>query len=336
MGDWRSALNEDPVDWLLEAENPSVRYFTLTELLDKPESDGEVAAAKAGIMSSAPIVKILSRQEPGGYWGKPDDFYMRGAKYKGTVWNLLILAQLGADGKDERIKRTCEFVLNNSYERGSGGFAVKKSLEAEGGDRTQVVPCLTGNMAWSLVRFGYYDNGRVQRSIGWLSQYMRSDDGDTQAPVRWPYLKHDNCWGSHTCFMGVVKSLKVLTEIPKIHSKGIDYTIDASVEFLLDHHIYRCSHDLSKVAMPKWLEFGFPYMYNTDLLEILGIMAKLGVKDERMQDAVDIVKSKQDEHGRWNLDSTFNDRMLASIEKKGQPSKWVTLNALKVMKAYGK
>ena len=125
MGDWRSALHEDPVDWLLEAENPSVRYFTLTELLDKPEGDSEVAAAKAAIMNSIPIMKILSRQEPGGYWGKPDDFYMRGAKYKGTVWNLLILAQLGADGKDERIRRTCDFVLDNSYERGSGGFAVK-------------------------------------------------------------------------------------------------------------------------------------------------------------------------------------------------------------------
>ena len=84
------------------------------------------------------------------------------------------------------------------------------------------------------------------------------------------------------------------------------------------------------------MQFGFPYMYNTDLLEILGIMAKLGVKDERMQDAVDVVLSKQDEHGRWNMDLTFNGRMLASIEKKGQPSKWVTLNALKVMKAYGK
>lgn len=329
-------MNGDPVGWLLEAENPSVRYFTLTELLDRPENDSEVAEAKAGIMGSAPIAKILSKQEPGGYWGKPDDFYMRGAKYKGTIWNLLILAQLGADGSDERVKRACEFVLNSSYERGSGGFAVKKSLETEGGDRTWVIPCLTGNMAWSLVRFGYYDNGRVQRSIGWLSQYMRFDDGETEAPVRWPYLKHDNCWGSHTCFMGLVKSLKVLAEIPKIHSKGIDYTIDASVEFLLDHHIYRRSHNLSKIAMPQWLEFSFPYMYNTDLLEILGIMAKLGVKDERLQDAIDVVVSKQDAHGRWNMDFTFNGRMLASIEKKGEPSKWVTLNALKVMKAYCK
>ena len=125
LGDWKSALNEDPVDWLLEAENPSVRYFTLTELLDKPENDSEVAAAKAGIMSSAPVAKILSKQEPGGYWGKPEDFYMRGAKYKGTVWNLLILAQLGADGKDERIGRACDFILNSSYDRGSGGFSYK-------------------------------------------------------------------------------------------------------------------------------------------------------------------------------------------------------------------
>lgn len=329
-------MNEDPVDWLLEAENPSVRYFTLRELLDRPEEDSEVVEARSGIMGSTPIEKILAKQEPGGYWGKPEDFYMRGAKYKGTVWNLLILAQLGADGKDERIKRACEFVLDNVYDRNSGGFVYRRSKENEGDDRDAIIPCLTGNMAWSLVRFGYYDNGRVQRSIGWLSQYMRFDDGATEAPGRWPYVKHDNCWGSHTCFMAVVKSLKVLAEIPKIHSKGIDYTIDASVEFLLNHHIYRHSHDLSKVAMPGWLQFGFPYMYNTDLLEILGIMAKLGVNDDRLQDAVDVVVSKQDGHGRWNLDFTFNGRMLANIDIKGQPSKWVTLNALRVMKAYSK
>ena len=336
MGNWKSALNEDPVDWLLEAENPSVRYFTLRELLDRPESDSEVAAAKAAIMGSAPVEKILSKQEPGGYWGKPENFYMRGAKYKGTVWNLLLLAQLGADGTDERVKRACEFVLDHSYERGSGGFSISKSAEAEGGDRSLILPCLTGNMAWSLVRFGYYDNGRVQRAIGWLSQYMRFDDGETEAPKRWPYLKHDNCWGSHTCFMGVVKSLKVLAEIPKIHSKGIDYTIDASVDFLLKHHIYKCSHNLSKTAMPEWLQFGFPYMYKTDLLEILGIMAKLDVKDERLQEAVDVVVSKQDAQGRWMLETTLNGRMLTSIEQKDKPSKWVTLNALKVLKAYAK
>lgn len=328
-------MNEDPTDWLLEAENPSVRYFTLRELLDMPESDGEVLAAKADIMKIGPVPKILSTQEPGGYWGKPDDFYLR-SKYKGTVWNLLLLAQLGADGSDEHVKKACEFVLDNVCDRGSGGFAVRRSTEEEGGDRSSIIPCLTGNMAWSLVRFGYYDNGKVQRAIGWLSQYMRFDDGDTEAPKRWPYLKHENCWGSHTCFMGVVKSLKVLAEIPKIHSKGIDYTIDASVEFLLKHHIYKQSHDLSAVAKPVWLKFGFPHMWNTDVLEILGIFAKLGVKDERMSDAIDLVMSKQDAHGRWKLENTYNGRTLVNIERPGQPSKWITLNALRVLKAYDK
>ncbi len=46
------------------------------------------------------------------------------------------------------------------------------------------------------------------------------------------------------------------------------------------------------------------YMYNTDLLEILGIMAKLGVKDERMQDAVDIVLSKQ--RRAWPMEPGFH------------------------------
>jgi hypothetical protein len=335
LSDWISALNEDPTGWLLEEENPSVRYFTLRELLDRPESDSEVAASRADIMKIGPVPKILSKQEPGGYWGKPEDFYMR-SKYKGTVWNLVTLAQLGADSGDERIKRACDFILNNSYDRGSGGFSVRLSKEEEGGEKSAIIPCLTGNMAWSLVRFGYYDNGRVQRTIGWLSQYMRFDDGETEAPQRWPYVRYDKCWGSHTCFMGIIKSLKALAEIPKIHSKGIDYTIDASVEYLLKHHIYKQSHDTSKIAMPEWLRFGFPYMWNSDLTEILGIMAKLGVKDDRMQEAIALVASRQDEHGRWKLETTFNGRMLVNIEHKDQPSKWVTLNALKVMKAYNK
>lgn len=332
LGDWLSVLNEDPIDWLLEAENPSVRYFTLRELLDRPESDGEVSAAKAEIMKVGPVPKILSKQSSDGFWGKPEDFYMR-SKYKGTLWSLLLLAQLGADGNDERIQRACEFVLHNAYDRGSGGFSIRNSSEESGGDRDYILPCLTGNMAWALTQFGYYDDGRVQRAISWISSFQRVDDGDTEAPNRWPY-RYEKCWGKHTCFMGIVKELKMMAEVSKIHSKGIDYTIHAGVEFMLKHHIYKHSHDLTKVAMPEWLRFGFPYMWNTDVLEIVNIFAKLRVKDERMRDAIDLIISKQDEHGRWLLETSFNGRTLANIEHVGRPSKWVTLNALKAIKAY--
>jgi len=53
-----------------------------------------------------------------------------------------------------------------------------------------------------------------------------------------------------------------------------------------------------------------------------------------MHEAVDLVVSKQDERGRWKLETTFNGRFQADIERKGEPSKWVTLNALKALKSF--
>ena len=73
-------------------------------------------------------------------------------------------------------------------------------------------------------------------------------------------------------------------------------------------------------------------MWQTDALEILGILTKLGYRDERMQEALNLVISKQDDQGRWELENTFNGRFQTNIERKGRPSKWVTLNALKVLK----
>lgn len=75
-------------------------------------------------------------------------------------------------------------------------------------------------------------------------------------------------------------------------------------------------------------------MYQTDALEILGVLTQLGYRDERMQEAIDLVVSKQDSTGRWTLANTFNGRFQVDIEEKGQPSKWITLHALRVLKRY--
>jgi hypothetical protein len=64
-------------------------------------------------------------------------------------------------------------------------------------------------------------------------------------------------------------------------------------------------------------------------------MVKLGYRDERMRDAIDLVISKQDEQGRWKMEGSYNKRLLVSIEKDGKPSKWITLNALRVLKGTG-
>jgi len=333
MDGWKTLLNADAIDWLLEPDNPSVRYLALTDLVGVAAEDPEVVRTQAVIMQSGPVPQILAKQEDGGHWAEPDRFYHR--KYTGTVWQLLILTELMADPADPRVRRTCEFILSNSQDRESFGFAMHRSAKLGGGRHSEVIPCLTGNMVWSLIRLGHVDDPRVQRGIDWITTYQRFDDRAEKVPTGWPYDKAEPCWGTHTCHMGAVKSLKALSEIPPAaRSNAVNRTLEQGTEYLLKHHIYKRSHDLAKVSKPGWLRFGFPLMYQTDVLEILGILTRLGCRDDRMQEAIDVVVSRQDDSGRWTLANTFNGRFQVDIEEKGKPSKWITLNALRVLKAY--
>jgi len=333
MDNWKSMLNADPITWLLEDNNPSVKYFTLIDILEKAENDPEVGKTKEEIMMKGVVPKILAKQKEEGYWEDPQKFYT--AKYKGTVWQIIILTELGADGKDSHIRKACEFILKNSQDHESNGFSVWFSAKTGGGRSSGVIPCLTGNLVYSLIKLGYLEDERVQNSINWITTYQRFDDGIKNTPKDWPYEKLVVCWGKHSCHMGVVKALKALAEIPvNQRNKVVKNTIEEGVEYLLKHHIYKRSHDLSRVSKPGWLRLGFPLMYQTDILEILGILTRLDYHDKRMQEAVDQLISKQDYQGKWKLDSTFNGRFQTNIEQKGKPSKWITLNALKVLKNF--
>jgi len=330
---WKSLLKSDPTEWLLESDNPSVRYFTLMCIFDEPLTSELVKKAGLEISKTGVVPVILSMQNEDGYWGEQKKFYT--AKYTGTVWQLMILAELGADRNNPQIAKACEFILEHSQELESGSFSAYKSEKTGGGLASYVIPCLTGNMVWSLIRLGYLNDERIQKGIDWINKYQRFDDGVASAPKGWPYERFEMCWGKHTCHMGVVKVLKALAEIPvQMRSEATRQTINLGVEYLLMHHIYKKSHDYPSISKPGWLRLGFPLMYQTDILEILLILTKLNCQDKRMQDAVDIVLSKQDQQGRWKLENSFNGKFVTDIEKKGKSSKWITLNALRVLKNY--
>jgi hypothetical protein len=328
---WKSRLKADPTDWLQEDDNPSVRYFTLKNILGKAENDPEVKKAHQEIMKTGVVPRILEKQNDDGSWGVPENFYVN-AKYTGTVWNIILLGELDADGKDERIRKTADFILTRSQDKQSGGFAYQSG--ADGGHHDKVVPCLTGNMVFSLIRFGYLNDSAIKHGIEWIAKYQRFDDGIEQRPKGWPYDRFQNCWGKHTCHMGAVKSLKALAEIPpEQRTKAVKDTIKKGAEYLLIHRLYKSSHDPAVLAKRFWVNFSFPTLWKTDALEMLGVMVKLGYHDERMQDAIDLLISKQDRQGRWKMEKSYNNRLLVGLEKDGKPSKWVTLNALKVLKS---
>jgi hypothetical protein len=325
-------MREDVIAWLLEEENPSVRYLTLTSLLDLPADDPLVMHAKEVIMRKGIVPQILAKQNEDGSWGIPQDFYLD--QYRGTVWTLLLLAELAVDTKHPQIKKACEFILQNSQHPDTGGFSYLAVDPSRQDSLRNIVPCLTGNMTYALIKLGFLEDIRVQNAIDWITRTQRADDGDQARPKGGTYDLHKNCWGKHSCHMGVAKSLKALAEIPD--DRLNDETRakrNQLVDYFLIHHIYKKSHDLASIARPEWKRFGFPLMYQCDILEIMRIMATLNIDDPRLQDAIEIIRNRQNEDGKWMLERTYNGRTIVRIEKKGLPSKWITLKALTVLKA---
>ena len=132
-------------------------------------------------------------------------------------------------------------------------------------------------------------------------------------------LQYDNSnvLGKHTCHMGPAKALKALAEIPT--DKRSNEITQTTRGLLLAHHVFKMSHDLTKVAKPGWLNFKY-LMYQTDVLEVARILLDLGYKDPRLQEAVDFVLSKQSTEGKiggkqGQTKQMDNAQFVASVEK---------------------
>ena len=83
-----------------------MRAATLQRLLDRPADAPQVRAARAAAMAVDPIRSILDAQTPRG--GGPSRPRATGPKYRGTVWQLIFLDQLGADPDHPQVARACD------------------------------------------------------------------------------------------------------------------------------------------------------------------------------------------------------------------------------------
>ena len=326
-------VNPDTLKWLLQEENPSVRYTTLVDVLDRPPDDKDVVEAKAMIMQRGLVVQMLAKMQSKAFTERLDRYYTD--KYSGLVWSMITLAELGATA-NEQILQYCEYLLDHAQELEDGGFSMHESKKFGGGRKSEVIPCLTANLVWVLIRFGYIQDPRLKRALQWLSAFMKFNDGLLLEPQQPPYDKDESCWGSHTCMMAVVKTLKALSAIGASSlDADAQQLLHKAKEFMLIHHLYLRSHALGKSIKNLWLHFGFPLMYQTDALEILDIMTSIGVSDPRMEKAVQLVESKADEQGRWVLENTYaSERLLLPFGRKGEPDTWITVRALRSLKRY--
>jgi hypothetical protein len=360
MASWKDKLNGDPVPWLLENDRsqPAIRYYALRDILGRDENDKEVKAAKVAIMTSGPVPVILAAQHPEGYWGKRP-------RYTGTMPALIYMAQFGADGADPRIRAGCEILLSryiDSNGRLLGGMSLK-------GTPFPGFDCTAGSMGAALIDFGWLNDQRLQTAMEWLAQTITgegvADDtsrdtnkryGNSSPPFACPRRN-----ANLPCAWGAIKAMIALSKVPPAQrTKNMQEAIKRGVDFLLSHDPAVADYPFGRGNRPSstWFKFYYPLHSEADVLQNLEVLAALGqAGNPKLANALDLVISKQNQQGRWLLERTYKElvdtqekkvfywyhnslrlyisgKELADIqEKKGQPSKWVTLRALRVLKA---
>jgi hypothetical protein len=327
MNDWKDLLNADPLSWLLERDeaNPGVRYFALRDLLDRPADDPDLVAAQEDVMHSGPVPAILDAQSPEGYWVKPGPGYS--PKYRGTFWSVLFLAQLGADGRDERVRRGVEYAFSHAQ-------AENDAFACNGRPSTSI-HCLWGNMVRALLDLGFWGDERLERAVDALARSITGEGYEwyRKGGVQGPGFLCSANYGL-PCGWGAVRALWALNRVPaEGRTSAVKAAVQAGVDFLLGYDVARADYPYQERVSSSWFKFGYPLGYVTDVLLNLEALAEAGCGgDPRLDEAVELVLSRQDQDGRWKLEYAYTGKMWADIEKKGRPSKWVTLRATRVLR----
>jgi hypothetical protein len=325
--------------WLLEEEDPGVRYFALRDLLDAPLHDARLGEARRATVHASPVREILTAQKEEGYWIEAGAGYY--PKYRGTAWSVIFLGQFGADGEDARVQRAGRYVLEHSPSA-YGGFSA-------GGDPGGMIHCLQGNLCSSLLELGFADDPRLQKAIDWLARSITGEGispaEERQAEIR--YRRSGNsgpgfCCSANDhlpCAWGAVPALEALGKVPSpLRSASIAKAIQAGVEFLFSRDPATADYPMGYRDKPSrsWTQFGYPMGYVTDVLRNVEALASLGyANDPRLHKAADFILSKRDGEGRWKLEYSYAGKIWSDLGEKGAPNKWVTLRARRALHRMG-
>lgn len=341
------------IDWLLEEDNPPVRYLTLKHLLGKPEAAPELTLAKSRLMQYNVTLGILRHGER--FWGDDKKAY---EKYTGKYWQVIFLGQFLADGKDPRIAAGIGTIL------GQHEWMLRVPIK----DGSH---CLTANVLAGLTRLGYGEHPVVQREREALAQRVVNDEGVDCGVMCYSLLPH--------CYMAQPKLLLCFSQMPPdSRTPAMKSAIELLVSRLLEHEVFVYvpgnQADWQKVlsrspgrsglppgrtvkqwlsdqkdafllergpGYPKtkqgWLKFGFPLHYNSDVLEAMYALAESGTPMSAvLERPLDVIESKMTLEGRWVMENSLNGKMWVDVETLGKPSKWLTYYALRVLSHFGR
>ncbi len=309
-----SKPNSSVIDWLLDAD-PAIRWQVLRDLIGAPAQ--AVAAERAKVATEGWGVQLLTSQSADGYWGtdtaNPEWVTLR---------TLLLLRDLGLDPRIAAARRAVALVHANVTWRGvlpqDAAWHGKPLFAGE------VEPCVNGR----VVAIGSYFGEEVQGIVDRLLGEQMADGG-------WNCEQESG--STRGSFHTTICVLEGLLEHER--ATGGSPTVTAARErgheYLLERRMLRrlATGDVIDAA---WTHFSFPTGYHYDVLRGLEYLRRANVTpDARMAEAIDLVASKCDADGRWPREHVHADELDAEPGvAEGQPSRWNTLRALRVLDWY--
>ncbi len=307
------------IEWLLEENQPSIRYLALTQLVGKTENDPEVRSSKQMISKTGWAADILAKQRLGGWWLEEESLYR--PKYLSTNWMLLVLSDLGMTKTDRRISKACELWIQR-FAKKDGGFSTDDSRKSE--------LCLVGNTARALVKFGYVDHPKVRSAFQWLLKNQKENGG-------W------HCWGKNGV-LDAWEGMSAFAVYPKQKwNRSMKRAVEKGAEFYLEREMHK-----QGAHYGPWYRFHYPNHYYYDILVGLDFITALGYGDDkRLSYALSLLMEKRRPDGKWNLDAVHPDLEGSyatwleknpkrrptpmALQKPGESSKMITLKAMQVL-----
>lgn len=306
------------LDWLLDAD-PALRWQVLQDLQDAPTD--VVAAERARVATEGWGARLLALRGPDGQWAGgaffPADHEPSGdgQPWTATFFTLLMLRDLGLDPASPVARETVALVRENSRWEHDG----QRFFDGE------VEPCINGR----TVALGAYFAEDVDGIVARLLDDQLGDGG-------W------NCWTEYGSTRSSFDSTINVLEGLLAHERATGGAPEATAarrrgeEYLLERSLFR-RKTTGEVAVPGYLSFSFPPRWHYDALRGLEYFRLVGgAPDQRLAEAVQLVRAKQRPDGTWPLENTHPGAVHFALEDgDGRPSRWNTLRALRVLRWSG-
>ncbi len=328
--------NDPAIQFLLNSTDPSIRYFTLVDLLGKSKQSQEVKAARVQILNGPRVKTLLTGQHIGKQkWKKslavhPGGFGVHPyKKWDGAHWRLVSLIELGVPITEPHMVAAADQVL--CWLTGEVHRSKIKTVEG----RVRRCGSQEGNALAVCSRLGLTYDPRVQYLAVSLIKWQWPDGGWNCDKK--PSAQHSSFYESLAPLWGLIEYHKATGD------KAALQAAQGAAEMFLKHRLFR-STTTGGVINPEWLNLHYPLYWHYDILQALLILSRLRpLNDPRMQEAVDLIAAKRRPDGCWKAEGFYwapAGKRASNVDvvdwgRRGA-NEMITLNALRVLKAAGR